>query len=193
MEKEQEPSIFMEIEFPKNYKKKLDEIFEDELKIATFKWFNNRVEEILYVNGDRKLEWVKEWDTKRYNTIRENSFLQLENKVNTLAKTKKTGNKWDITKNSLTIGVLSETNVNKTYSLDPYRKQQGKELFERVKGEMIVVNEISRDTIKLDDFYTYILDLIEKWLRTAVFYCVASYYPIDESEETMNTNKDDSK
>lgn len=155
------------VTLPRDYSQKLDNVFDDELLVATYKWFDGRVQKKY---GKNEYEWIQPFSDEQIETIRKNSFQQLINKMSQLTK-----EEWSPEQEKFTIHVITESFNKKEFFLDGETTPRETQLFARVKGDIIIVDENSENAVSLQDFYHSLLNLIEEWLRTAVFYCVGSY------------------
>lgn len=139
------------ITMPVGYKKKvLNEIINDEISIAERKW------QVKTTNEEKEI-------------ILEHSFKQLEARVQEVFKTD-----WTVdSKNSVFI-----FNSDKDLSINiPFKSSdEYSELsFLKLRNCWEVDNDNRAEAVNAKDLYSSILKEIESWLRTAVFYSVASF------------------
>lgn len=139
------------ITMPVGYKKKvLNEIINDEISIAERKWQVNTT------NEEKEI-------------ILEHSFKQLEARVQEVFKTD-----WTVdSKNSVFI-----FNSDKDLSINiPFKSsdEYAELSFLKLRNCWEVDNDNRAEAVSAKDLYSSILEEIESWLRTAVFYSVASF------------------
>lgn len=147
--RKKDATVRVMLQLPSDYFEKLDEIFEDEFVIAQKKWGITL-------------------DEHQKQKIYQNSFFQWREKVATVSK-----NPVDRTYNRVTFNIRTQDEFLEDYVL-PKKHKVNIPLMD-VQAGWTVGREEGKPFVYVNDFYDFMVEKFEKWMRTAVFYGVGSY------------------
>lgn len=149
--KKTECVLAVSVKLPQAYKAKLEAILEDEYVIACKKWGVSPTEE-------EKL------------AIMAHSKTQLQNKASSLAK-----NTWTIEDETLVVNLITTKPGRFEAELPSEKAAEFNITIYRAHDHWRVETEKTKELVAYADFYNHVLETLEQWSRTAVFYGVGSY------------------
>lgn len=148
----QDSSLILKILLPDDFEDVITTAMEEEFSIASHKWN-------VFLSNEAKEE------------IFRHAKKQLSTKVASVTKSN-----WDF--GSVLFVKISDAKASQTIHLpftNGFPEQLDNHIILRGSNEWKLTDEQNDKTVLLSNFYEYILNNLENWVRTAVFYGVGSY------------------